>query len=171
MRPKLRIPPQELRAYQQRYDYTADPKLDHIRPAAKSQGYITVAQLHELALWKSRRRAALAKANPEGFVREITAFSFTARHEHSRIGALILLKGVQYPTASVILHFCVDRTYPILDFRAIWSLGLEKPAVYTPDYWVQYVEVCRALAKKHELTVRELDMALWQYSREYQRDA
>jgi|GEM_PF-4284513 len=63
--------------------------------------------------------------NPEEFVREITTFCFSAAYEESKIGSLILLKGVQYPTASVILHFCVSDTYPILDFRAVWSLGME----------------------------------------------
>jgi hypothetical protein len=171
MHHKLRISPKELRSYQQRYDYNADPKLEHIRPLAKAQGYLTVSQLYELARWKSKRRAELARENPEAFVREVTSFSFSAKFEQSRIGSLVLLSGVQFPTASVILHFCVDSTYPILDFRAIWSLGLEKPAVYSPDYWVEYTDVCRSLAAKHGLTVRELDMALWQFSKEHQRDA
>ena len=167
----LRIPTRELRSYQGRYDYTVDPRLDHIRPLVNAQGYLTVSQLHELAKWKSRRRAELTKTNSEAFVREITKFAFAAEHEQSRIGSLVLLNGVQFPTASVILHFCVDDSYPILDFRAIWSLGLEKPAVYSPEYWMKYTKVCRSLAAKHQLSVRELDMALWQYSKEHQRDA
>jgi len=171
MRHKLRIPSRELRSYQQRYDYTADPKLEHIRPLAKTQGYLTVAQLHELARWKSKRRAELAKQNAKEFVREITSFAFSATCEQSRIGSLVLLCGVQFPTASVILHFCVDDTYPILDFRAIWSLGLEKPPTYSPEYWIEYTNICRSLATKHGLTVRELDMALWQFSKEHQRGA
>jgi hypothetical protein len=171
MRHNLRISPRELRSYMQRYDYAADPRLEHIRPLAKVQGYLTVTQLHELARWKSTRRAELVKENTEAFVREITAFSFSATFEQSRIGSLVLLSGVQYPTASVILHFCVDDTYPILDFRAIWSLGLEKPAVYSPVYWVKYTNVCRLLASEHGLSVRELDMALWQFSKEHQLEA
>ena len=171
MHHNLRIPPLELRSYQERYDYTADPKLEHIRPLAEFQGYLTVSQLHELARWKSKRRAELTKNNSEAFVREITTFAFSAKFEQSRIGSLILLSGVQFPTASVILHFCVDATYPILDFRAIWSLGLQKPAVYSPEYWIKYTGVCRSLAAKHGLSVRELDMALWQFSKERQRDA
>lgn len=170
MRHKLRIPPKELRSYQQRYDYNADSKLEPISSLAKSQGYLTVDQLYVLARWKSMRRAELARENPEAFVCEVTLFSFSANFEQSRIGSLVLLRGVQFPTASVILHFCVDSTYPILDFRAIWSLGLEKPSVYTHDYWVNYTGVCRKLADEHGLTVRELDMALWQFSKENQLD-
>ena len=166
MRPRLRIPPRQLRALIERYDPSADPRLDDVSAAAKAQGHLTRLQLHQIALWKSRRRAGLALENPESFVREITAFAFNAKHEESRIGALVLLKGVQYPTASVILHFCIDRSYPILDFRAIASLGLEQPSAYSPAYWVEYTGECRALASKYSLTVRELDMALWQYSKE-----
>jgi hypothetical protein len=170
MQHNLRIPKSEIRRYQQRYDYTADPKLEHIRPLAKAQGFLSVAQLHELARWKSKRRAALAQTNSEDFVREITSFAFTALHEHSRIGSLVLLSGVQFPTASVILHFCVDASYPILDFRAIWSLGMEQPSFYSPEYWVNYTSLCRNLAREHDISVRELDMALWQYSKEHQND-
>lgn len=168
MHPALRIPANEICAYRDRYNYEADPKLFHVKEAAKTQRYITRRQLYEIALWKSKRRAALVNKNDEDFVREITEFSFRATHEHSKIGALVLLDGVHYPTASVVLHFCVDDTYPILDFRAIWSLGLTQPSVYTPDYWVEYTTICRSLAQEHGLTVRELDMALWQYSRENQ---
>lgn len=168
MEPVLRIPPNDIRAYIQRYDYEADSRLAHIREAAKDQRYITRSQLHEVALWKSKRRATLVNENEESFVREITEFAFQAMHEHSRIGALVLLAGVHYPTASVILHFCLDASYPILDVRAIWSLGLKKPSAYTPEYWVRYTGICRSLAKEHNLTVREFDKALWQYSREHQ---
>ena len=171
MRTSLRIPTQELPACWKRYDYAADPDLSDVGRAAKIQGFLTREQLHEVALWKSRRRAALVNENDEGFVREVTEFAFRAKHEHSRIGSLVLLAGIHYPTASVILHFCVDDTYPILDFRAIWSLGLKQPSVYTPEYWVEYTETCRTLAKQFGLSVRQFDMALWQYSRENQSDA
>lgn len=168
MQPALRIPIHEIRAYSNQYDYDADPKLDHIREAALGQRFITRSQLYEVARWKSKRRAALVNENEESFVREITGFAFQAVHEHSKIGSLVLLSGVQYPTASVILHFCVDDTYPILDFRAIWSLGLSQPSFYTPEYWVEYTKVCRSLAQTHGLSVREFDMALWQYSKKHQ---
>lgn len=168
---RLRIPANQLRAYYQKYDFGADPNLSHLEVAAKQQGHLTRDQLHQLALWKSKRRAALVLTNDEALVREVTGFAFSAVHEHSRIGALVLLKGVHFPTASVVLHFCVDRSYPILDFRAIWSLGLEQPSGYSPEYWCTYTALCRSLAKRHGLTVRELDMALWQYSREHQGEA
>ncbi|MBI3526579.1 MAG: hypothetical protein HY067_01270 [Betaproteobacteria bacterium] len=164
----LRIPPGKLRYYQERYDFSAEANLDKYHQIGPKQGYLTVSQLHEICQWKSKRRADLALSNSEALVREITAFSFSAKCEESRLGALTLLSGVQFPTASVILHFCVDQSYPILDFRAIWSLGVKQPSQYIVAFWKEYVQLCRAVAAKHRLTVRELDMALWQYSSEHQ---
>ena len=164
----LRIPTNKLKYYQERYDYSVEANLVKYHQIRANQGYLTVAQLHEICHWKSRRRADLAFQNPEALVHEVTAFSFSAQCEESRLGALTLLCGVQFPTASVILHYCVDQTYPILDFRAIWSLGIEQPLQYTFTFWNEYVRICRSEAVRHNLSVRELDMALWQYSSEHQ---
>ena len=163
---RLQIPPRLLRRYQERYNVNADPKLDHLRDVSRHPGYLTVNQLYELCQWKSHRRPALARTNSAEFVREITAFAFKTPSEEARIAALTLLAGVSYPTASVILHFCVDDSYPILDWRALESLGFQKPPPYTPAFWLKYTAFCRALSSRHGLTVRQLDMALWQYSKD-----
>jgi len=68
--------------------------------------------------------------------------------------------SLRIPTASVVLHFCVDQTYPILDFRAIWNLGIEKSSQYTIAFWNEYVKICRSVVLAHNLPVRELDMEL-----------
>lgn len=82
---------------------------------------------------------------------------------------LRLLEGVEWPTASTLLHFCDTREYPILDFRALWSLGYVKPPHYTMEFWLAYMAFTRALAKKVTLPIRTVDRALWQYSKETQR--
>jgi hypothetical protein len=165
---ELRIPTEELKNYQGRYKFSAEVNLEKYREIGPRQGYLTTTQLHEICHWKSKRRSDLARKNPESFVREITTFSFSAKCEESRLGLLTLLSGVQFPTASVILHFCVDQTYPILDFRAIWSLGIAQPPQYTFAFWKEYINICRSVADAHNLSIRELDMALWQYSSENQ---
>jgi hypothetical protein len=68
-----------------------------------------------------------------------------------------------------MLHFAHRDLYPILDFRALWSLGHEKPpAFYTFDFWWEYVQSCRARAKECGVSMRVLDRALWQFSKENQ---
>lgn len=165
----LRVPVSQLRSYQARYD-VLEADLSKYREAVKQQGHLTKEQLYQIRRWKSPRRAQDVRLNSEELIKEVTAFSFTAIQEESRIGVLTLLSGAAFPTASVILHFCVDASYPILDRRAIWSLGLKQPAQYTFAFWKDYMELCRSLARDNAMSVRELDMALWQYSKEHQLD-
>jgi hypothetical protein len=74
------------------------------------------------------------------------------------------LHGVSWPTASVFLHFAGRDRYPILDYRALWSLGIEKPIAYTFDFWWHYTLFCRKLADEAYVSMRTLDRALWQFS-------
>ncbi len=39
------------------------------------------------------------------------------------------------------------------------------PAQYSFPFWDTYVVICRKLALRNGMTVREVDMGLWQYSR------
>jgi len=74
---------------------------------------------------------------------------------------LLLLNGVHWPTASVILHFCHADPYPILDVRALWSLGIDANTVpYNFEFWNEYTQFCRKLAGEAKVTMRELDRAL-----------
>lgn len=165
---QLQIPSSELRQYQVRYPFAPESKLDQLREVRIKLGFLTLDQLCEICEWRSSRRAALARMNSPALVREITAFAFAAKCEESRIGALTILRGIGFPAASVILHFCVDQTYPILGVHTLWSLGIKKPPMpYTIDFWIEYVDFCRRLAAQYGLTVRELDQALWQFSAEH----
>ena len=168
MKYKFRIPIEKVGQYAEQYDFSAETKLEKYHQIGPRQGCLTVDQLYEICRWKSKRKAARAKSNPDDFVKEITTFSFSAKCERSRIESLMLLDGVRMPTASVILHFCVDQTYPILDVRALWSLAIEKPSIYSFSFWEEYTEICRTMAKELSMSVRELDMALWQYSKKHQ---
>ncbi|MGH7322475.1 MAG: hypothetical protein ACRELA_23010, partial [Candidatus Rokuibacteriota bacterium] len=78
------------------------------------------------------------------------------------------LAGIEWPTASVILHFCDGRPYPILDYRALWSLGFAKPPAYTFDFWWAYTDFARVLAQSTGHDMRTLDRALWQFSKAHQ---
>lgn len=151
-----------------------DCNLMRRRDRIRSDGYMTVADLKAVCLWKAPRASGHADKNTTGEVREITQVAFAAKCERVRIEALRLLHGVNYPTASVILHFFHREAYPIVDFRALWSLRIPQPPQYTFEFWWDYVNTCRRLFAKAQsrfpsLTLRELDRALWQYSKENQR--
>lgn len=167
---KLRCRPGELRKLLGRYsDDTYDMTEDV--PRIKSQGCLSLDDLWSVARWKSPRSAGHVLKNDDGDVRELTRIALHSSGERARVEVLTLLNGVGWPTASVILHFFHEDPYPILDFRALWTLSSAVPSQYTFEFWWQYVEACRGLARKTRLSMRELDMALWQYSKEHQEPA
>jgi hypothetical protein len=101
-------------------------------------------------------------------VRAVTAAALATPSERLRIEVLTLLCGVKWPTASVILHFCSTDRYPILDFRALWSLNVNVPKAYGFDLWWEYTQFCRRMADEAHVSMRTLDRALWQFSKENQ---
>jgi len=165
---KARIP-RSRRAFEslerQFLEASDDGGLESLVPAVKARGHLTRPELLAVCRWKSPRALPLAERNEDLHVREATTWALGAETERLRIEALLLLQGVSWPTASVILHFFHSDPYPVLDIRALWSLGFKVPASYTFDLWWKYVEACRELSTSLSIPMRTVDRALWQYSR------
>ena len=166
----LKFDPRDIGKLAGRYDYSNEPiMINEIGPRMKANGYLTKADFVRLCHWKSPRTKPRVATNDEDFIRAVTTTAFSTPNEHLRIEVLTLLNGVSWPTASVILHFGHTDPYPILDVRALWSLGVTYPAnAYDFEFWWAYVQACRRLAKEHQISMRTLDRALWQYSKEKQ---
>lgn len=99
----------------------------------------------------------------------MTRVALSTPDERLRIEILTLLSGVSWPSASVLLHFGHNDPYPILDFRALWSLGIDsRKVIYNFDLWWAYTSFHRELADEAGVSMQELDLALWQYSMENQ---
>jgi hypothetical protein len=167
---KLRFCCDEVPAIAARYSYTADvTAIDTLAQGARSKGFLTKAELLIVGQWKSARAVPKIAQNVEGLIIDVTRLTLSTPHERMRIGALNLLHGVGHPMASVVLHWFHPERYPIIDFRALWSLGIEKPPTfYSFDFWWSYVAFCRQLATDAGVDMRTLDRALWQYSKENQ---
>jgi hypothetical protein len=142
--------------------------MNEIVPRTGKKGYLNKADFVEICEWNSARPRALYRSNTEDFIREITRVSFSTKHERVRVEILTLLSGVSLATASVILHFCAPDPYPILDTKSLWSLQAAAPRKFDFDFWWQYVQVTRKLAKQARVDMRTLDRALWQYAQENQ---
>ena len=172
MNPRLRFPKSDLSFFTARYQYPIqETKLLGLAESVVKRGWMTKDDLRIVAQWKAPRSAGHVEDNSEEYVKEITAFALAAATERSRIEVLTNLDGVRWPTASVILHFFHKEPYPIMDFRALWSVSLEVPAQYSFCFWWPYVEFCRILSRDTGLDMRTLDRALWQYSKEKQKNA
>jgi len=152
--------------YPQDYDTEVETR---IAPDVRARGYFLKDEFKTLCRWKTPRSKPLIESNPDDFIREVTRTALSTPNERLRIEVLTLLNGVSWPTASVVLHFTHQDLYPILDFRALWSLGVDVEKVdYGFEFWWAYAQFCRQLARETNVTMRVLDRALWKYSDENQ---
>jgi hypothetical protein len=99
-------------------------------------------------------------------VEEQTALAFVATGEAARMEALLALDGVGVPTASALLQCAYPDDCPILDERALESLGEKARTQYPVSFWLRYVNACRALAREAGVSIRARDQALWQHSKD-----
>jgi hypothetical protein len=172
MPPKLRFDERRIPDLASKYEHwlaeqprvlTLEMSLLNRRDQVRSRGYLEKADLREGAQWKASTSAAHIETNSEEYIKEITEFAFRASTERARIEALTVLDGVMWPMASVILHFFHRENYPILDYRALWSVSLKAQLQYDFAFWWDYVQFCRDVAQRNGVTMRMLDRALWQY--------
>lgn len=134
--------------------------------AAAARGFYTREEFLAICAWKTTRSKTKAAANSDADVEEQTRASFAADDESERMAALISLEGVGVPTASTLLQFAFPDRYPILDVRALEALDQRGRSVYSVSYWLVYLEQCRRLADSVGVSIRTLDKALWQWSKE-----
>lgn len=166
---KQRFDIDDISALAGRYgDAEVDAEVLALGELARERGSLTRDDLLIFGRWKSPRIVGLLESNESDIVPEIVRFALSARTEHCRITPLLTLRGVGWPMASVLLHFCHRDPYPILDFRALWSLGVEEPSDYTLEFWLPYTHECRRIAELADVSMRTLDQALWRYSFEHQ---
>lgn len=169
---KLRFPRSHIRSLAALYDAELGDRdkgltetiMQKVFPSYQRKGYLTKEEFLTVCLWKSPRSKLLCESNDPAFIREISALVLKTASEQFRIQAWTLLTGVSWPTASVFLHFALSNKYPIMDFRALWSLRTDVPGQYTFSFWQEYTAFCRDLARQSGVTMRVLDKALWKYS-------
>lgn len=162
---KISLTRDQILALAGQYGFGQDDAIANAMQAAAARGHMTRDDLIVVATWKWKggRTRQLCKLNSEEDVAEITRVSFSTRSERLRIGALLALSGVQWPMASVILHFAFPTKYPILDVRAMAAVGGSK--LYTFEKWQAYCNLCRQCASENGVSMRTLDKALWTFGK------
>jgi hypothetical protein len=162
----LQFPAEEIEALAGRFGYADETRLLAVGTAARTRGHYTRAEFIEVCAWKTVRSRPKVASNPESAVVEKTRRALASRDEATRMGALLELEGVGVPTGSTLLYCAFPTEYPILDVRALESLGVKPRSQYRLDFWLEYLGACRELARRNRVSTRTLDKALWQYSKE-----
>ena len=163
---KLRFPPDQIESLAERFSYADDAACRKAGASAQRRGAYTRSEFLTVCNWKTLRSASRVKANSETAIQDSTRVALTSPNEADRMDALVALEGVGVPTGSALLMFAFPDDYPILDVRALESLGVPGRSQYSVSFWVDYLQACRKLARENQVSIRTLDKALWQYSKE-----
>ena len=166
---RLQFPAEEIGALAARFGTAEESRLLAVGAVVRARGRYTREEFIEVCAWKTARSRPRVAANSETAIAEATGRALAADDEATRFGALLELQGVGAPTASTLLYCAFPDDYPILDVRALESLGVKSRSTYPMSFWLAYLEACRALALSSRVSLRTLDKALWQYSKEQSR--
>lgn len=152
--------------------------LDHLGPAVRRRGYYTKTELVRVGRWKSARNGGRLAKNSPALVEAATKKAFAAP-EPLKLYALQVLEGVLDPVASALLAFPFPKTHTVIDYRAsralevlqkqgdlafelLWRPKPDPRDEGSPPYPV-YRDACLKLATHLNVSLRDLDQALWQW--------
>jgi len=169
----LQFAPSKINGLAERNDYKRD---DDALAAGKAIAGGTYSKdiLKVIVGWKvdvglyKERVLGLIDTNTEAEIASTLRFASAPRtSEKSAIDVLCRLHGVGIPVASAILTMIDPERYTIIDVRALESLGVSRSENSIDyDYYLAYLQKCRELAREHKVSLRTLDRALWQWSKE-----
>jgi hypothetical protein len=163
----LQFPIERVPEYATRFPPEDDGEALDIGRNARERGHYTLEEFRKVCRWKTPRSAPLVRQNGAESVQALTRIALSETStERDRIAALRSLRGVGWPTASVLLHLAYPDRYPILDKRVVHALGVHAPSTYSFRFWEAFVSAWRQLAEQAGVDGRTFDKALWQWSKE-----
>jgi hypothetical protein len=166
----LQFPIDEIASLAARFpSLDGDARLHEVGVAVRERGYYTREEFIEVCAWKTVRSRPKVSRNAEAAVVQATGLAISTDSEAAKMTALLELDGVGVPTASTLLYCVFPDRYPILDVRALESLGVKPRSQYPLSLWLGYLDACREFAQRAGVSLRTLDKALWQHSKERSR--
>jgi hypothetical protein len=135
--------------------------------AVRERGYYTRGEFRQICRWKTPRSAPLVAGNSAARVKRATGIALKDDTDESeRMRTLRELDGVNWATASVLLHFVYPERYPILDVRVLHALGVRGRTSYSYRFWLELVDTYREIIARSGVDGRNVDRGLWQWSAE-----
>ncbi|MGH7014763.1 MAG: hypothetical protein ACREEL_11530 [Stellaceae bacterium] len=159
---------------QLRNEYVSDKKEMAREEAAFAAGRKIAAgdfsrvNLMPIIRWKSSRPTGLVGSNLDEDISDALRLAVDAKTPRSAVSVLCGLWGIDVSVASAILATIDPDRYTVIDVRALETLGVRKQSPTTDDY-LDYLAFCHASRAAHGVTLRNLDRALWQKSKNASR--
>jgi hypothetical protein len=116
---------------------------------------------------KRRGGRSRLKKNTDEEISDTLKLALEAKTPRAAITVLRGLVGVDVPVASAILATMRPDEHTIIDWRALQALGAYKSnMVIDTKLYVSYLHHCKEIAERNGVSLRELDRAMWQWSKE-----
>lgn len=126
--------------------------------------------------WKLRsqfgRQKILRQSNTDEVIQKVTSLAFGIEHTDNdyeielKLKILSSLRGVEIPVASAILTLVYPDKFAVIDFRVWKQLFKVKKSSYTTKDYLKYYQKAKYLSEKYNLSLQQIDMAIWQYDKE-----
>lgn len=135
----------------------------------KKNHFLTNEEFFSIVIWKSPRvkTKVLKGIKKSGkTVKEITEKLFAEKDRGEKINILRKIYGIGIPVASAVLTVCFPDEFTITDYRATEALNKTKnvkikdPSILIENY-LEYVDICKEIAKENNLSLRDTDRCLW----------
>lgn len=119
--------------------------------------------------WKIEKRGrSRILRNSDADISDALELSIRASTDRAAVAVLLGLHGVQLPVASAVLTAVFPNRFTIIDWRALEALGVSTKYL-SVQFYLDYLNKCRELAGQYDVSLRTLDRALWQWSKEQAR--
>ncbi|HYM13415.1 MAG TPA: hypothetical protein VEU62_21935 [Bryobacterales bacterium] len=163
---QLQFAPAQIKQLAARYVYEDDTEAMQAGKRIVAGDY-SRANIEAIFRWKTGGRGiSRLRRNSDVEIRDALRLAVNAETERAALSVLCGLSGVEIPVASAILTAIDPERYTIIDFRALEALGVFKSTWHTVDSYLAYLAACRDLARQNSVSLRDLDRALWQWSKE-----
>ncbi|MEK7081230.1 MAG: hypothetical protein AAB902_02490 [Patescibacteria group bacterium] len=154
-----------------KYYFLEDYLFKEISNNFKKNHYLTNEEFFAIIIWKrnaSKTKILSGIKKSDETVKKITENLYKEKDRERKICILTKIDGIGIAIASAILTVCYPGEFTIADYRAsasLKSLGYEvkgDPTTKIPVYF-DYLDKCKKLTKKSDLSLRDLDRCLWGY--------
>ncbi len=161
----LQFAAKDIRGLAARYDFKED-KTALDAGERICGGDFSRANLEAIFEWKTkgRGRSRLTK-NSDDEIADALKLALEAETPRAAVAVLTGLSGVDVPVATAILATAKPDDHTIIDWRALHALDVYASSV-TIKLYLSYLRHCKDIAVKNGVTLRELDRAMWQWSKE-----
>ena len=123
--------------------------------AARERGAYRRDEFVAVCRWKTLRSGPLVALNTAEAVEAATRTALGPdTGERERMASLRSLMGVDWATASVLVHLAYPERYPILDQRALQALGVDPSRTCSFRFWAAYTAATVELAERAGVDAR-----------------